>query len=85
MFSTPASQIGALVMAVICLFSAWAGGKPQKVVAAIVFVAWIGSAAVEDRSYLHPQYGTLIIDIVLMVVFVGLANVVQIGKISDEP
>lgn len=73
MFTTTASQIGALIMAAICLFAAWAGGRPQKVLAAIIFVAWIGSAAIQDRSFQRPQYLTLVLDIGLMVAFVVLA------------
>lgn len=73
MFETPAAQFGALLMGAVCLFSAWAGGRPQKVVAAIAAIGWIASAAAEDRSYLHPQYLTFALDILLMVVFVALA------------
>lgn len=73
MFLTPASQIGAVIMTLISAFAAWAGGRAQKVVALICFVAWIGSAAIQDRSYKHPQYATLVLDIALMIIFVILA------------
>lgn len=73
MFLTPASQIGAVIMTLVCLFSAWAGGRPQKVLALIVFAAWIGSAAIEDRSYKHPQYATMVLDFGLAILFVALA------------
>lgn len=73
MFLTSASQIGAVVMTLISVFAAWAGGRSQKTAAAIVFVAWIGSAAIQDRSYKHPQYATLALDIALTIVFVALA------------
>ncbi|MBI5939554.1 MAG: hypothetical protein HY859_03920 [Caulobacterales bacterium] len=73
MFLTPASQIGAVIMTLISVFAAWAGGRAQKVIALICFVAWIGSAAIQDRSYKHPQYATLVLDAVLMIVFVALA------------
>lgn len=73
MFLTPTSQIGALVMAAVCLFAAWAGGRPQRLTAGIVFVAWILSAAIQDRSYRNPQYVTLVLDAFLMVLFVGMA------------
>lgn len=73
MFLTPASQIGAVIMTLISAFAAWAGGRAQKVVALICFVAWIGSAAIQDRSYKHPQYATLVLDIALMIVFIILA------------
>lgn len=73
MFVTPAAQIGAIIMTLICVFAAWAGGRAQKVVAAIVFVAWVGSAAIQDRSYKVPQYATLWLDIGLAIVFLVLA------------
>lgn len=73
MFLTPASQIGALIMTLICAFTAWAGGRSQKVVALIVFVAWIASAAVQDRSFKNPDYAQLVFDTGLMIAFVIMA------------
>lgn len=73
MFHTTASQIGAIVMTLVCIFSAWAGGRSQKIVAAICFVAWIASNVMQDRSFRNPEYDTLVLDIVLMVVFVTMA------------
>ena len=73
MFSTPASQIGLAVTMIVCLFAAWAGSRPQKVVAAIIFVGWIASAAVQDRSFLHPQFLTLALDVGLAIILLYLA------------
>ena len=73
MLLTPAAQIGAIIMTLICVFAAWAGGRAQKVVALICFVAWMVSAAIQDRSFKLPQYATLWFDVVLMIVFVVLA------------
>ncbi len=73
MFLTPAAQIGALIMTAVCLFAAWAGGRPQRLTAGVVFVAWILSAAIQDRSYQNPQYVTLVLDAFLTVVFVTMA------------
>ena len=73
MFQTPASQIGLVIMAAVCLFVGWAGRRPQKVAAAVVFVGWIASAAAEDRTFRHPQFLTMALDVVLTVVFVSLA------------
>jgi hypothetical protein len=73
MFQTTASQIGLLITTLICLFAAWAGGRPQKIVALIVLVGWIASAAVEDRSFRNPQYVTLGLDVVLTITFATLA------------
>jgi len=79
MFLTPAAQIGAAIMTLICLFAAWAGGRPQKVIALTAFVAWMLSAAIQDRSFQNPQYVTLVLDLVLMVVWVWLALVWKRG------
>ena len=73
MFLTWESQLGALIMAVICGFAAWTGGRPQRVTAAVIAAAWIGSAALEDRRYIHPQYAIFVLDVVAAVVFSGLA------------
>ena len=73
MFQTPASQIGLVVMAAVCLFVGLAGRRPQKVAAAVVFVGWIASAAAEDRTFRHPQFLTMALDVALTVVFVYLA------------
>jgi hypothetical protein len=73
MFQTTASQIGLVVTTLICLFAAWAGGREQKTVAAIVMIGWIASAAAEDRSFRNPQYVTLALDGLLTVVFATLA------------
>jgi hypothetical protein len=73
MFQTTASQIGLVVTTLICLFAAWAGGREQRTVAAIVMIGWIASAAAEDRSFRNPQYVTLALDGLLTVVFSTLA------------
>jgi hypothetical protein len=73
MFQTPASQIGLVIMAAVCLFVGRAGRRPQKVAAAVVFVGWIASAAAEDRTFRHPQFLTMALDVILTVVFVSLA------------
>lgn len=73
MFQTTDSQIGLVLTALICIFSAWAGGRSQKIVAAICFVAWIASAAMQDLTFKHPDYDTLVLDIGLMIVFVAMA------------
>lgn len=72
MFLTPAAQIGALVMALTCLLAAWAGRR-QRIIAATAFIAWMISAAIQDRSFQHPQYATFVLDAVLMIVWVVLA------------
>ncbi|MCF8505789.1 MAG: hypothetical protein K9G59_12835 [Caulobacter sp.] len=73
MFQTPASQIGLVIMAAVCLFVGWAGGRAQKVAAAVVFAGWIASAAAEDRTFRNPQFLTMALDVGLTVIFVTLA------------
>lgn len=72
MFLTPAAQIGAVIMVLTCLLAAWAGRR-QRIVAATAFAGWMISAAIQDRSFRHPQYATFALDTVLMVVWVVLA------------
>ena len=73
MFQSLASQIGLVILVLVCAFSAWAGGRSQKIVAAICLVAWIASAAVQDRTFKHPDYAQLVLDAGLMVGFVAMA------------
>lgn len=74
MFVTNAAQIGAALMAAVCLFAAWPGARPQRWAAAGVFVAWMGSAALQNRDDLiNPQYAIFALDIVATTLFLGLA------------
>lgn len=73
MFLTWESQLGALIMAAVCGLAAWAGGRSQKVTAAVIATAWIASAALEDRRFVHPQYAIFLLDLVAAIAFGGLA------------
>jgi len=73
MFLTPAAQIGAVIMTLVCLFVGWTGARPQREIAIIAFVAWVASAAIQDRSFQNPQYATLVLDAVLLAVFLWFA------------
>lgn len=75
MFLTTASQIGALIMAVVCLFTAWAGGSAQRWTAGLVAGAWIASAALQDRRNVDPQYAIFALDLVMAVAVSWLALV----------
>ncbi|MDP1631324.1 MAG: hypothetical protein Q8L66_07885 [Caulobacter sp.] len=79
MFLTPASQIGALLMALVCLAAAFSGGRPQQLAAATVFVAWIGSAALEDRRFIYPQYAIFVLDVVTTLTLVAVALIWRRG------
>ncbi len=74
MFVTTSAQIGAVLMAAVCLFAAWPGARPQRWAAAVVLVAWMGSAALQDRDDLiNPQYAIFALDVVAAAVFVTMA------------
>jgi hypothetical protein len=74
LFVTTSAQIGAVLMAAVCLFAAWPGARPQRWAAAVVLVAWMGSAALQDRDDLiNPQYAIFALDVVAAAVFVTMA------------
>lgn len=73
MFQTWESQVGALIMAAICLFTAWAGGRPQRWVAGTVAAAWVGSSALQDRRNIDPQYAIFVLDLAMTLVFGWMA------------
>ena len=74
MFVTTAAQIGALLMAGVCLFAAWPGIPAQRWAAAAVFLAWMGSAALQDREDLiNPQYAIFALDVVAAAAFTAMA------------
>lgn len=73
MFQTPAAQIGAVIMTLVCVFAWWSGGRPQRLIAGVAFVAWVASAAIQDRSFRNPQYATFVLDLVLLGIFIAFA------------
>jgi hypothetical protein len=73
MFQTWESQLGATIMAVVCLFTAWAGGRPQRWAALAVALAWVGSSALQDRRNIDPQYAIFALDLVMVGAFGWMA------------
>lgn len=74
MFVTLSAKIGALLMAAACLFAAWPGARPQRWAALAVFVAWIGSAALQNREHMFdPQYAIFALDLAAAGVFTAMA------------
>lgn len=74
LFSTLDTQIGVALMAAICLFAALAGGAPQRWTALVVAIGWVGSAALQDKDNLiEPEWGTFVLDFVLLLIFVWIA------------
>lgn len=76
MFVTLPAQIGAVLMMAVCLFAAWPGARPQRWAAVAVFLAWVGSAALQNREDLiNPQYAIFGLDVAAAGVFVAMALV----------
>jgi hypothetical protein len=74
LFVSLPAQIGALLMASVCLFAAWPGARPQRWAAIAVAVAWVGSSALQDRAdTIDPQYAIFMLDLAAAVFFTALA------------
>ncbi len=74
MFTTLFAQIGAAAMIAACALALASRGRAQVITGVIVAAAWIGSAALQDRqNRIDPQYAIFALDVVIAVVFVGLA------------
>lgn len=74
MFTTLPAQIGAVLMAGICIFAAASRGRPQVLTAIVVAIAWVGSAALQNRQNLiDPQYAIFGLDLVAAGLFIWLA------------
>lgn len=76
MFTTLSAQIGAALMAAVCLYAAASRGRPQVLAAVGVAVAWVGSAALQNRTNLvDPQYAIFVLDLGAALFFTTLALV----------
>lgn len=74
MWQSFAVVTGFLVMGVVCLYALIKGGRPEKIVAVIIAVAWLASSLLQDRlNILSPQWGVAALDAVLFFVFLGMA------------
>jgi len=74
LFLTLSAKIGALLMAAACLYAAWPGARPQRWAALVVFIAWIGSAALQDRDdRINPQYAIFVLDLLAAGIFTAMA------------
>lgn len=74
LFSTLFSQIGAALMLIACVLALASRGRAQVITAVVVAVAWIGSAALQDRqNRIDPQYAIFALDLVVALIFLGLA------------
>lgn len=74
LFHTLPQQVWALVMLSVCSFAFWRGGRPERAVAAAVIVAWLGSAVLENqRDWISPQWGDLLVNGAFLALLIGLA------------
>lgn len=71
---SPLAMIGFVVMALVCLYALIKGGRPEKIVAIVIAVAWAASSLLQDRIHiLSPQWGVAWLDVVLFAVLVIMA------------
>lgn len=74
MWQSIAGIVGFVIMALVCLYALLKGGRPEKVAAVVIAVAWLASSLLQDRlNILSPQWGVASLDVALFVVFVGMA------------
>ncbi|MFN3931831.1 MAG: hypothetical protein ACK4JY_08800 [Brevundimonas sp.] len=74
MFETIYGQVGLAIALLVIGFAFWKGDEPERVSAAAYALVFIGTLMIkDDRSLSTPQWGVMGMDIVLLLVFLGLA------------
>lgn len=73
MFHQLLGQVSLALMLLVCGWALWRGEKPERLAAAAMVVAWIGTSFVLDRRFKDVQWATLGVDVALLAVLVGLS------------
>ena len=71
---TPSQVVGWSALGLTCGAAAWRGGRPERLGAALIAVAWVTTPLVELRdSWYQPQLGILAVDVVTLAALVLIA------------
>ncbi len=73
MFHQLLDQVLLVLMLLVCGWALWRGERPERLAAAAMVAAWIGTSFVLDRHYKNVQWATLGVDLVLLAVLIGLS------------
>ena len=69
-----AQLLGWTCLAMTCAAVAWRGELPEKLGATVIVAAWVLSTVFEQRrSWLEPQVGVFMVDILALIAFVAIA------------
>ena len=74
MLDTPFEIISSIIVWIACAIAMALGGRPEKLGAAAIWLAWLLSVLTEERTvFVDPQYAWIIVDGALFAALVWLA------------
>jgi hypothetical protein len=65
--------IGLVVVAAVCGGALWRGGRDERMTAIALILATAASPLFQHRNWVDPQYGVLVVDLMLLAFLFGLA------------